>query len=408
MSLETLAPIINDLVQSSSEAFFQKLSAVEVVVKQLRDVFGTISQIASASRSAIEEENRPLSKTEDLSNINTSSNPGVSVGAANAEVTSTLTNVQMHVALENDNLINESDEELDVMLKAIEATGNKVSQTRKLFGDTVTNSGLLQKPRCHGRRKENGDAQPISTGNGDDRPVSNANGDDQPIRTGNGDERPISTGNGDDRRDSNANGDDQPISNGNGDQPCLSANGDGQSVVIADGDDLSNKDDVVGAAGVLVNISDNEKIGEEPPPQFSVFYLPKRIQSSRNNSRKRGGTKKLKHPVAVEVSVEEYSKGVPIADVVSWLERSNNHVKIKQVLEKYPVVRNLPVDAMNKVVVSMDKAEGACMSVGVVFGYAIMQNALATLRNDIRISKVVYPRPKFALLLRPDKTPYHE
>ncbi|GMF61912.1 unnamed protein product [Phytophthora fragariaefolia] len=119
--------------------------------------------------------------------------------------------------------------------------------------------------------------------------------------------------------------------------------------------------------------------------------------------------KKLKHPrIAVEVTVEEFGNGIPIADVVAWLERSTDHDNISQVFQVYPVVRIKASDGMCRVVIDGEKTEGSVMSIGVGFGYSTVSHALSALRTDIKVSNVVYPRPRYALQLLPDKTPYHE
>lgn len=83
------------------------------------------------------------------------------------------------------------------------------------------------------------------------------------------------------------------------------------------------------------------------------------------------GHKNIKHPaLAVENSIDDYGKRVPIGDVVAWLELSNNHDKIKKVLTLYPVVRNRPKDAMTSVIVDASKDRGAI--IGIVFGYLVV------------------------------------
>ncbi|KAE8984413.1 hypothetical protein PF011_g20789 [Phytophthora fragariae] len=354
IALDTLAPLITDMVQSSSEAFFKKLATVELAVKELITSFDGMKNHHNSEH------------TGSLNNSDTANNEQPS---------------QKKDAFQNDKWLNESDDELAELLTELAA-----STTR--FGGRNSLSG---QKRCLGHDREmelTADTKATKK-----RERSTDSYDEDAMTTLNIQSKCV---NGADQHAFADNGADQHAFSGNSADPsALTFNGTNQSA-LADGKPPTE------------NIM-KKKARKETQPQFSIFSLPKRIQSSKNNSRKRGGTKQLKHPaLAVEISIEEYSKGVPIGDVVAWLERSNNHDKIEKVLKLYPVVRNRPRDAMASVIVDASKARGAIMSIGVVFGYSIVQNALATLRSDISISSMVYPRPRFALQLLPDKTPYHE
>jgi len=375
-----LAPIISDMEQSSSDLFFKKLAMVEVACKGLREAFSRMT--VPASSEAIRD------------------------------------NIQLQECSDRDSI-----EEIAVPSEAdesVDAGSHLEFEDEFLELENMINAPYKNVGRMHNNAVQLADANDGAHGENAADKKNTVDHHVLKLRSGKGDEAICDTSdeidtNGDDNGDEQLNGDGDLNGDANGDGDLNGdANGDGD---LVDGDDhpplaedaRTQSTEAQSKTTRLAPPHEKKKARKDTYRRLTQLTLPPSLQSSRSNSRKRGSTKKLKHPrISVEVTIEEYGNGVPIADVVAWLERSIDHDKIVKVFSAYPVVRNKASDSMCKVIVDPEKTEGSVTSVGVVFGYAAVTNALVNLRTDLRLSKLVFPRPKYAIQLLPDPTPYHE
>ncbi|RLN02859.1 hypothetical protein BBJ28_00021202 [Nothophytophthora sp. Chile5] len=137
--------------------------------------------------------------------------------------------------------------------------------------------------------------------------------------------------------------------------------------------------------------------------------LPPPIHAGKkNNTRRRGSTKKMKQPrPAVSLEVDQWNNGVPVEDVTEWLRRITDFGFAGKVLKKYP-----PVFTKRNHIQTVPKVFGAggsaVKALCVIFHEKVLEKCKAALTRAYKKPKIFPPTTLGYELQLTGKTRYHQ
>ncbi|RLN84792.1 hypothetical protein BBJ28_00022680 [Nothophytophthora sp. Chile5] len=126
-------------------------------------------------------------------------------------------------------------------------------------------------------------------------------------------------------------------------------------------------------------------------PKLVQLKLPPATQSGKkNNVRRRKTTRHLNQPrlaMSVEIAQDTWRQGIPVVDVLNWLQHTRKNDKIDKVLRAYPRVLTAVDDYRIKPTVTREGFADAEQSLCVVFSKGVVDHCVAALSSAYKRAK---------------------